>query len=309
MSLSSLIPCRVAVALALIAGGGVGGVGFAADAYPVIAVPAPDRVVVMTKTFPVVLGLAHVAVPADDATRAKAQAKLTELLKGKKVSIIFNDTFGTDEMGAAKVQFLINGDNINAKLVEAGLARFQNGAKPDPLEKSVQLAEAKARKAKTGLWAISDEPKVTEKPSAVATNKKGPFCSELDTPFYFASDSAEAAKLNAQRVIYYPDEVTAQRAGKKAKAKVEAAAITSDGSEAATDLIFAKGQEAYNTAIDKGNTPARDEHYEIAYQLLTKAMQDYSALAEKKPNDEVLGEKLRKCMQLRYGTVKQRRFH
>ncbi len=309
MSLSSLIPCRVAVALALIAGGGVGGVGFAADAYPVIAVPAPDRVVVMTKTFPVVLGLAHVAVPADDATRAKAQAKLTELLKGKKVSIIFNDTFGTDEMGAAKVQFLINGDNINAKLVEAGLARFQNGAKPDALEKSVQLAEAKARKAKTGLWATSDEPKAAEKPSVVAVNKKGPFCSELDTPFYFASDSAEAAKLNAQRVIYYPDEVTAQRAGKKAKAKVEAAAITSDGSEAATDLIFAKGQEAYNTAIDKGNSPARDEHYEIAYQYLTKAMQDYSALAEKKPNDEVLGEKLRKCMQLRYGTVKQRRFH
>jgi len=285
------------------------GVATAADAYPVIAVPAPDRVVVMTKTFPVVLGLAHVAVPADDAGRAKAQAKLTELMKGKKCSILYTDAFGTDEMGAAKVQFVINGENINAKLVEAGLARFQNGAKADPaLEKAVKDAEAKARKSMSGLWAKSDDAKPAEKPSQVATNKKGPFCSELDTPFYFASDSAEAGKLNPQRVIYYPDEATAQRAGKKTKAKVEQAALTSDGSEAAADMIFAKGQDAYNTALGKGNSPERDKHYEEAYQFLTKAMQDYSALAEKKPKDDALGEKLRKCMQLRYGTVKQRRF-
>jgi hypothetical protein len=287
------------------------GLAAAADAYPVIAVPAPDRVVVMTKTFPVVLGLAHVAVPEDDATRAKAQARLSELMKGKKCSILYTDAFGTDDMGAGKVQFVINGENINAELVEAGLARFQNGLKPDAaLEKPVKDAEAKARKAKAGLWAKGEDgPKAPEKASTVAVNKKGPFCSELDTPYYFASDSAEAGKLNPQRVIYYPDEATAQRAGKKAKAAVEQGAITSDGSEAATDAIFAKGKEAYNEAIAKGNTPARDEHYEKAYQYLTKAMQDYTALAEKKPNDEALGEKLRKCMQLRYGTVKQRRFH
>jgi hypothetical protein len=300
-------PRRALVAaLVFIASGGI----TAADAYPVIAVPAPDRVVVMTKTFPVVLGLAHVAVPDDDATRAKAQAKLTELMKGRKCSILYTDAFGTDEMGAAKVQFVIGGENINAALVEAGLARYQNGVKPDPaLEKPVKDAEAKARKGKVGLWAAgSDGPKAPEKASIVATNKKGPFCSELDTPFYFASDSPEAAKLNPQRVIYYPDEATAQRAGKKAKAKVEQAALTSDGSERAADEIFGRGQEAYNAALGKGNSPERDKLYEEAYQYLTKAMQDYTALVEKKPNDEVLGEKLRKCMQLRYGTVKQRRF-
>ena len=297
---------RIALVTTLVAGIGIAG---AADAYPVIAVPAPDRVVVMTKTFPVVLGLAHVAVPDDDATRAKAQAKLTELMKGKKCSILYTDKFGTDEMGAAKVQFVINGENINAALVEAGLARYQDGAAADPaLEKVVKDAESKARKGKAGVWAKADEPQVASKPSQVAANKKGPFCSELDTPFYFASDSAEASKLNPQRVIYYPDEATAQRAGKKAKTKVEQAAITSDGSEAAADMIFAKGQEAYNNALAKGNSPERDKSYEEAYQYLTKAMQDYTALAEKKPNDEALGEKLRKCMQLRYGTVKQRRF-
>lgn len=306
MSVQSSSPRRAVLVATLIASAGLAA---AADAYPVIAVPAPDRVVVMTKTFPVVLGLAHIAVPDDDATRAKAQAKLTELMKGKKCSILYTDKFGTDDMGAAKVQFVIGGQNINAALVEAGLARFQNGAQPDPaLEKAIKDAEAKARKGNAGVWAKTDEPKAAGKPSQVAANKKGPFCSELDTPFYFASDSAEAAKLNPQRVIYYPDEATAQRAGKKTKAKVEQAAITSDGSEAAADMIFAKGQEAYNTALGKGNSPDRDRHYEEAYQYLTKAMQDYTVLVEKKPNDDALGEKLRKCMQLRYGTVKQRRF-
>jgi hypothetical protein len=297
---------HVALVTTIIAGFGV---AFAADAYPVIAVPAPDRVVVKTQSFPVVLGLAHVAMPDDDVGRAKMKEKLTELMKDKKCSILYTPAFGTDDMGAAKVHFVINGTNINAALVEAGLARFQNGAKPDPaMEKSIKDAEAKARKANTGLWAKSGNATVAQKPSQVAANKKGPFCSELDTPFYFASDSADAAKLNPQRVIYYPDEATAQRAGKKAKAKIEPSAITSDGSEAATDQLFAKGEAAYNDAVAKGNTPARDAAYEEAYQYLTKAMKDYSALAEKRPNDDVLGEKLRRCMQLRYGTVKQRRF-
>jgi hypothetical protein len=231
-------------------------------------------------------------------------------MKGKKAEILYSASFGTDDAGAAKVQFVVNGANINAELVAAGLARFQEGAKADPaLEKPVRDAEAKAQKGKAGLWAKGPKTAPEAPKSVVATQKKGPFCSELDTPYYFASDSEEAGKFNPQRVIYYPDEATAQRAGKKPKAKVEEGEIASDGSEASADAIFAKGQAAYNTALDKGNTPERDSSYEAAYQYLTKAMQVYSALCEKKPNDEALGEKLRKCMQLRYGTVKQRRFH
>ncbi len=282
----------------------------AGDAYPVVAVPAPDRVVVLTRNFPVVLGLAHIAIPDDDTSRAAIQAKLGELMKGKKTEILYSASFGTDSAGAAKVQFVVAGTNINAELVAAGLARFEEGAKADPaLEKPVRDAEAKAQKNKAGLWAKGPKTAPEAPKSVVAVQKKGPFCSELDTPFYFASDSDEAAKFNPQRVIYYPDEATAQRAGKKLKAKVEDAEITSDGSEASADAIFEKGKTAYNTAIDKGNSSERDTAYEAAYQYLTKAMQVYSALCEKKPNDEALGEKLRKCMQLRYGTVKQRRFH
>ena len=75
-----------------------------------------------------------------------------------------------------------------------------------------------------------------------------------------------------------------------------------------TIYLFAKGKEVYNQAIAKGNTPERDELYGRAFTVLSKAMQIYSALCEKKPDDGKLGEKLHQCMQLRYGAVKQRRF-
>ncbi len=278
--------------------------------YPVVSVPAPDRVVVLTKNFPVVLSLAHINIPSDDASKAAAQKYLADLLKGKRVSILYTDGFGTDEAGAAKVHFLMGKDNVNASLVGEGLARFEEGQKPLPsYERSVRSAEEDAKKAKKGIWKNGDKPQMAKvKESAVAANKKGPFVSELDTPYYYASDSSDAAKLNPKRVIYYPDEATAQRAGKKQKVKVEKAAIASSGSEADADAMYKKGEDAYNDALDKGNTPARDEKYEEAYQYLTKAMQDYTALVEKDPKNEALGEKLRKCMQLRYGTVKQRRF-
>jgi Staphylococcal nuclease homologue len=283
----------------------------AADAlYPVVTVPAPDRVVVLTKNFPVVLGLAHIAVPEDDAGKAALQKFMSEQLKGKRVSIMYSPGFGTDQAGAAKVHFLLDEKNLNETILAEGLARFQEGSNAEPaFERGVRAAEEKAKKAKKGIWKVSEVAKVSSKPSPVAAQKKGPFVSELETPYFFTSDSSEAAKLNPQRVIYYPDAATAERAGKKAKAKIDTSAMANSGSEKDTDAMFEKGKAAYNAAIDKGNTPERDTKYEEAFQYLTKAMQGYSTLAEKDPNNEALAEKLRHCMQLRYGTVKQRRFH
>jgi hypothetical protein len=279
----------------------------AADAYPVVAIPAHDHVVVLTRNFPVVLGLAGLEVPDDATAREAVKAKLGELMKGKKADILYAPGFGVETSGAAKVQFLVGGDNVNAAIIAAGLARFQEGAKPEaPLDAPLREAESKAKKAKVGLWAKGAGATM---PAAIAAAKKGPFCTELDSPYYVVTGSAEAAALNQARVIYYPDEATAQRAGKKAKARPVDDAPQSDGSEAGADKLFADGKAVYAEAIAKGNTDARDQYYEKAYVLLTKAMQDYSALCEKKPNDEKLGEKLRECMQLRYGAVKQRRFH
>jgi len=279
----------------------------AADAYPVVAIPAHDHVVVLTRNFPVVLGMAGLEVPDDASARDAVKAKLSELMKGKKTDILYAPGFGTESSGAAKVQFLVGGENVNAAIIASGLARFQEGTKAEPpLDAPLRDAEAKAKKAKVGLWANGAGATM---PAAVATAKKGPFCTELDSPYYVTTGTPEAAALNPARVIYYADESTAQRAGKKPKAKPADEAPQSDGSEASTDKLFAEGKAVYAEAIAKGNTDARDQYYEKAYVLLTKAMQDYSALCEKKPNDEKLGEKLRECMQLRYGAVKQRRFH
>ncbi|MBA2480344.1 MAG: hypothetical protein H0V44_06760, partial [Planctomycetes bacterium] len=144
--------------------------------------------------------------------------------------------------------------------------------------------------------------------SAPAAQAKptGPFCSELDSAHYHPTGSEGVANVNPQRLVFYPDEAAAKRAGKKPSPA--APDLPSDGSEASADAIFAQGKEVYAQAIASGNTPNRDTMYEKAFVILSKAMQIYSPLVEKRPDDEKLGEKLRECMQLRYGSVKQRRF-
>ena len=147
--------------------------------------------------------------------------------------------------------------------------------------------------------------KPAAKPGATVV-AKGPFCSELDNNFYYAAGSREVANVSAQRLIYYPDEATAVKAGKKKSINVEA--VKRGTTEADADAAYQLGKEITANAVDSGNTSARDELYEKAYASLTQAMQIYSELVDKSPNDEALGGKLQQCMQLRYGTVKMRRF-
>jgi hypothetical protein len=143
---------------------------------------------------------------------------------------------------------------------------------------------------------------------AAPAKAKGPLCSELNSKYFYPSDDRAVANINPQRLIFYPDEATAKRAGKLPSPQSQTATPQSDGSEASADAIFAQGKEIYAQAIAKGNTPERDQMYSQAFVVLSKAMQVYSALCEARPDDEKLGEKLRECMQLRYGSVKQRRF-
>jgi hypothetical protein len=135
----------------------------------------------------------------------------------------------------------------------------------------------------------------------------GAFCSELDSEFYYPKGAREVANVSSQRLIFYASEAIAEKAGKR-KRQAVAAPAEGDGSVTNADAVYDQGAEIYAKAIAAGNTPERDHLYEQAYVYLTKGMNLYSALVEKKPDDEQLAEKLRKCMQLRYGTVKQRRF-
>jgi endonuclease YncB( thermonuclease family) len=291
----------------------------AADTFAVIGVPAPDRVVVQYRGLPVNLSLAHLSPPADEAQRQACQDRLTALLKGVRVSVIYLDEFGTDAGGVGRVQLATDKANINETLVSAGLATYSPGGKPDSsYEGSIRRAQDKAKKAKVGVWAETKAPVVAAKPAAKPVAEaaapaeggkpKPPFCSELDNPYYYPTGHPAVADVNPQRLIYYVDEGAAKRAGKKVKVSV-ADSLPTDNSEASGDAAYAIGKETYARAIAAGNTPERDELYEQAYVQLTKGMQIYSALAEKNENDEKLANKLRECMQLRYGSVKQRRFH
>jgi endonuclease YncB( thermonuclease family) len=287
----------------------------AADSYAVSGVPAGDRLVLQTASgLPLPVSLAHIAVPP--AQQDAAQAELRRLVEGNRVELIYLHDFGTDPAtGAARVQVLVGRKNLNEELVAGGLASYA-AVKPDSAsESNIRRAEEKARRAGVGQWAAGNGTALAAaKPAAATTAKpamtraaQGPFCSELDNQFYYPTGAREIANVNPQRLIFYPDEATAQKAGKRKPVQVQA--VKRGSSETDGDAAFALGKEITSEALDAGNTPARDELYAKAYGELTSAMQIYSALVDQRPDDEKLALKLRDCMQLRYGSVKMRRFH
>ena len=279
----------------------------AADSYSVIGTPAGDRVVLQLGSFPVAFSLAHLAVA--DAQQPAAREALNALLTSKRVEVLYQADFGTDLAGAARVQILVGKTNVNEELVARGLATYQPQKEGSAAEGVIKRAQDKAKKSGLGIWKSGSGTAVVAsaaaKPGATVV-AKGPFCSELDNNFYYATGSREVANVSAQRLIYYPDEGTAVKAGKKKSIKVEA--VKRGTTEADADAAYQLGKEITANAVDSGNTSARDELYEKAYASLTQAMQIYSELVDKSPNDEALGGKLQQCMQLRYGTVKMRRF-
>lgn len=276
----------------------LGALTTAAESYPVASVPAGDRVVIQYKGLPIAVGLALIEVPT--AQQAAAREALIALTAKKSAELIYLADYGADAVGGARVQLQVGTTTLNEELVARGLAKYQPTAKPSAAEGIIKRAQDKAQKVGIGLWKGAAAP-------ATVTLAKGPFCAELDNGYYYPTGSREVANVSAQRLIYYPDELTAQKAGKRKAIKVEA--VKRGTTEADADAAYASGKEVASRAVDAGNTPKRDELYEKAYQDLTQAMQIYSALVEAEPDDEALSGKLRDCMQLRYGTVKMRRFH
>ena len=280
----------------------------AADSYVVIGTPAGDRVVLQFGSFPVAFSLAHIAVP--DAQQAAAREALNALLATKRVEVLYQVDFGTDLSGAARVQVIVGKMNVNEELVSRGLATYQPLKEGSAVEGVIKRAQDKAKKTGVGMWktgasVVASAGAAGAKPAATVV-AKGPFCSELDNNFYYVSGAREVANVSAQRLIFYPDEATAIKAGKKKSIKFDA--VKRGTTEADADAAYKLGKEITTNAVDSGNTTARDELYEQAYASLTQAMQIYSDLVDKNPNDDALGSKLQQCMQLRYGTVKMRRF-
>jgi endonuclease YncB( thermonuclease family) len=296
----------------------------AAEAYVVVGVTAPDRVVVFYKGIPVAVGLASVEADDNADLRKRCQERLSALTTGKRVELAYSPGFGATVDGSPRVQLSMGSTILNETLVAEGLARFRAGPKPETLDDRVRDAEAKAQKAKLGIWAppkpatsaTTPKPLTTAAPPATppdrfakpSTKPSGPFCSELDSQFFYPTGDAAVANVPTQRLISYSDESAAKRAGKRAPATIPPAPAVGEADEAKADAILADAKDLYAQAIAKGNSSERDTLYEKAFAVFSQALPIYGALCEAHPDDEALAEKLRQCMQLRYGSMKQRRY-
>jgi endonuclease YncB( thermonuclease family) len=291
---------------------------WAADTVAVVGVPAPDRVVIDYKGLPVAVPLALLEAPADAAGRKACQERLAALVGGQRVEVQVMAAFGADAEGAARVQLLLPKGSVNESLVAAGLARYQPSKAPDSgFDGVLRRAEEKARKAQLGLWAAAPAEPRAEVPVAAAAIPPPPparpakaaptgrFASELDSPFFAPLDSPALAGIDPARLLRYPDEATARRAGKKPYPAL--ARPPHARTEAEADAVFAQGEQVYAQAIAAGNSSQRDDLYAQAEVYFTVALQAYGVLADKRGDDEALGAKMQKCNQLRYGSIKQRR--
>lgn len=291
-----------------------------AETAPVVAVAGPDRVIIKAFGVPIALTLAHLDIPADEAQRKACQDQLNKLVAGKNVLVSYSAEFGNDGSGNGKIHLSIAGTDVAQTLIDGGFARFAKAEQASPnYDKMLTIAQEKAQKGKKGVWAggaaapvVAAKPTPTAKPAPAAKPEpvaaKGAFASELNNAFYYPAGHRAVANVNPQRLIYYPDEAAAKKAGKKAP-PAESSASSLEPSEANADKLFNQGKEIYSQAIAAGNSDKRDDLYGEAFVKLSDAMNIYGPLVEKDENNEALGEKLRVCMQLRYGSVKQRRVH
>ncbi len=276
------------------------GILAAAEHGEVLAVLGPDRLAIQYYQLPVVVRLAEIEVPDGTADGAKASL---DALVGKRTTLTWAPDLGADDAGTPRVYVSVGAETrtLNETLVESGLARTRLQGTGGRNRDRMTAAEAKARKARSGVWAAGDAP------AAPTTAAAAKFCAEVDGKHYYPADAPEVARLNPKRLVSYASEAAARKAGKtpwQASAPSAAGATIEDARAA-----YGRGKALAEQAAGKGPTPERDELYERAFLELSSALQVFNRLAEAKPDDQALGEELRLCMQLRYAAMKSKRYN
>jgi micrococcal nuclease len=80
----------------------------------------------------------------------KAKQVLADWVEDKKVTL---KSYGTGGYGRQLAEIFLGGENINLKMVEAGLAQVYTGRRPKALNSDLYLsAEAVAKSKKKGMW-------------------------------------------------------------------------------------------------------------------------------------------------------------
>lgn len=151
-----MIPTLLAITLALMAPELTG---------KVVGIADGDTLTVLIDRKPVKVRLEGIDAPErSQAFGARSREKLSELVFGKTVRVV---TYGTDRYGRTLGVVYIDGENVNAKMIESGLAwhykRYSSDAELDRLERE-------ARRAKRGLWS---DPAPVEPWNWRAHNSKG----------------------------------------------------------------------------------------------------------------------------------------
>jgi hypothetical protein len=280
------------------------GILAAAEHGEVLAVLGPDRLAIQYYQLPVVVRLAEVEVP--DGTADATKTALDALI-GKRTTLTWAPDLGADDAGTPRVYVSVGAEikTLNETLVESGLAKTRLQGTGGRNRDRLTAAEAKARKAKSGLWAAGDAP--ASPAAAPPAAKSAPFCAEVDGKHYYPADAPEVARLNPKRLVSYASEAAARKAGKipwQASAPSAASATIEDARAA-----YGRGKALAEQAAGKGPTAERDELYERAFLELSSALQVFNRLAESKPDDAALGEELHLCMQLRYAAMKSKRYN
>ncbi len=83
---------------------------------------------------------------AEEARRA-----LEDLVLGKQVRVFF---YGRDSFRQVRGEVFLAGENVNAHILRAGLARVDRSAQhvPEALRQTLERAEGEAKREKRGLW-------------------------------------------------------------------------------------------------------------------------------------------------------------
>lgn len=124
-----------------------------------------------------------------------------------------------------------------------------------------------------------------------------------------AADDAErrrAERIARAKQLGDADALKAAQAEDHEPTAIAAGPVSGD--EGKADELFAQGKGYYQKALEAGNSSGRDELYAQAQKYLTQAQSIYNSLLEKSPNP-TLEEKAFMCNKLRYGSIKQQRFH
>jgi endonuclease YncB( thermonuclease family) len=129
----------------------------------VVRVTDGDTIKAVTDHIGIIVRLVGIDAPEKSRKKNEPGQPFSQKATKYLASLVLNKTitikdYGTDRYGRILGVVFVNGTNANLEMVKAGLAEVYKGRQPRYFNlKIYQDAEAEARKAKRGMWALDDK--------------------------------------------------------------------------------------------------------------------------------------------------------